>query len=1092
MAQKFQIRRSHKFIFGSILVLALVALSFQNFIEPAVPIRNIDTKTVQMDVKTNKYTPTTNFLPTTEYTQDGRLALAWRRGSKGPLLFLTRPETVKDHLFSKLNEIMGSGLVKTNSFDKELDVVAAHAGIKATAIGKNMKMGGRSLLCERTEQIRNPVVCESGFDCYQLVLIVSYYEDLENGNSRYKLVSTDVHVQVGKPKTAQAYLEKVTMLPGTVKIGPTFEYPILAEPTIAGDSRLLVTRLSSAEVTLSDLRTKKRQINLVYSVYSRGEEQCDVTKWKHFHPISHAHYDTKNQMKERYKFARFPIRDSLGNLVPNGEEFGGSYPWMDRHATNLFFTTFGYNSFYNFDKAIGSVVTPFPDKRGSTAVNAEYFNIDGARTYGEYAAVKNLIEASGPVGGFSVSGFWTHGKVVLLDGLINNADFLFRISDKMVNDQFDTKPQDGVVPYRIGVERQIQLYRGSSYEVVGSVRDKGDEIVDYARMLTPNSTFASSLENRLNYNKNVFPVTPRDIVWHFGTSRHAEELAFDDYNSMFMLINAEMTAALEAEVVTVAGRERSMRHLVGYHKGKESLQIDGFPRQIKTSFPALVQNSGTAPDSFMTLPYYGKIDMRYSRIEPIAKGGIFGKGLWLEGQGSLQFQIPKQNANPAFSIVRNKNWYAGVFLDGRADYALEDRVDLMTFGNTSIRLKKSRPGTHLFDRVLFVKNGKEIGRVVFPGGLVPWKAIWSHIGISFEANKSPEVFFNGLSIGQAQPLGTNAEADLFNLVSLAEGTNIYLGKNPTSSLPGIKGWFDEFKVVARIPTYEEACNYARGTLVALSLNAAQAPEVAQFAARYPSSTHGKIAQAIFEENSRRRFACHNRYFFSNRPNIVLYAEDHAHLKNLPEGSRSIREDILGTKNMLVYGRPRPNFSSNKFCLSCHISSHPFAEMNLAALQKFPKKNMEADARRQPMQPDRYMRGVIPAGYFGSGMPSQRILASKTDVDKFIHPAHQFIDVRWNQLGSKYRYSIDVRDASSGTERSVGACISTRILKNSNLYRMDGKCVSVNNFEFPLTHEVKVRICYTGTGKWTAGNVKCSRYIPLNLHNDGVLDIFLNK
>lgn len=1116
MAQKIQFRRSHKYAMASISALALVAFSFQNFIEPEAPIRNIDTRTVQKDNVTGKYTPTSNFIPTTEYTQDGRLALAWRRGS-GPLLVLTRPENIKDHLFSKLNDVLGAGFVNTAGYDHVLNVTQAHQA-KKNAIGANMKLGGRSLLCERTEKVQNPTVCAAGFDCYNFVLIVSYYEKIESGphkgKTRYKLVSSDVSVKVGQPKTPRAYLAEVKVNPSSTKIGPEHVYPILAEPTIPGDSRLLVTRLSSAQVALTDKDKngnpiKKDQINLVYSVYDQKYEQCDVTRWTDFHPISHAHYDKKNKMKARYKFARFPIRDSLGNIVPNGEEFGGTYPWMDRHAANIFFTTFGFNNFYNFvttnkNTKEGYVVTPFKDKGGRTSLGSPgYFNMDDIRNYEDYAAAKRLVETSGPVGGFSVTGFWTHGKIILLDGLINNADFMFRISDRLVNKNFETKPADGKTPYRVGVDREIKLYRDKGYEKVGAVREKGDEALmsEYARMLTPNSTFSSSIENRLNYNKNIFPVTPRDVVWHFGTSRHAEELAFDDYNSFFMLINAEMTAALAAEIYTVSGRERSMHHLAGHRKGVEEPQIEGFPRCLDgkanqlgycpggTIFPALIQNSGTAPDSFMTLPYYGKINMRYSRIEPIAKGGIFGKGLWMEDKGSLQFQIPKQTG-AKFSIAKNKNWYAGVFFDGRDDYKVTDRVDLMSFGNNVIRLKKSRPGVHLFDRVLFVKNGKEIGRVVFPGGLVPFKEVWSHIGVSFAANQTPEVFFNGFSIGHAHPVGGATAPELYNFIALNEGADVYLGDSPKSPLPGIKGWFDDFKVVARVPTLEEACNYARGTLVALS-SSDTTSALARVANRYPAASHETIAKAIYEDNPKQRYACHNRYFHSNKPETVMYAEDHAHLKNLPPGSRSIREDVLGTKNMLVYGRPRPDFSTNKFCLSCHTADHPFNEMDDTALIKGAANvPMQADPRRQPMQPDRYLRGIIPANYFGAGLPAGMISAAKTEVDKFIHPARSHVDIKWNQLGPKYLYSLDLRDSSSGKEVAIGACVSAGIIKNSTLYRLNSKCT--NGHKFPITHEVKVRICYTGNGVWKGSSVKCTRYTPLNMHNEGVLNLFLER
>ena len=103
----------------------------------------------------------------------------------------------------------------------------------------------------------------------------------------------------------------------------------------------------------------------------------------------------------------------------------------------------------------------------------------------------------------------------------------------------------------------------------------------------------------------------------------------------------------------------------------------------------------------------------------------------------------------------------------------------------------------------------------------------------------------------------------------------------------------------------------------------------------------------------------------------------AHLRNLPDGTRSLREAVNFPEGPLKSGVPRPDSSANPFCLSCH-SANGKGGLDLAALAYQPELLAEDDRRRQPHQPPRRVFGNIPAGWIpageGAGSPSEAIQA----------------------------------------------------------------------------------------------------------------------
>lgn len=1052
------------FIFTSTVLLLI---TFQNFTIPDFPSRNIDTVTVQkIDTK---YQPITSHLPMLDYTLDGRIAIL-RRG--GNALYALTPEKVINHLQDPRNPRMGGNLIRgTHDFKYNAD---AAFGTFKNNIGNQMQ-ASNTLICEKTNLVTNPMVCKDR-DCYNVTLVTFYKQNYDQERTLFRIASMDVEFSVINPKTASARIDPSSFIvnPRSFKVGPPILANLLAEPVIAGDGRLLITRFGFRPASiLNGPALTTGNINIVYSTYAENRSPCDPSQWTQFHPISHAHYDHANKMPARYKFARYPLRDSLGNIIPNGKELGASYPWMDKGAANLFFTSFGGDSFYNFKD--GQVITPFPEKNSS-----DYFTLLGMDQE-DFLFYKPALEGDlGPIVGFTFAGFWTHGKMVVLDGQINNADYGFRVSDR--------RASDGTI---INTRRELRLYKRTPasqiYEPAGAVRELGSNETsnslgtimssDYHHQLSKNTTFIGSLENRLNYNSNVFPVTPRDIVWHFGSTRHTEEVIFDDYNSPYFLINAEMTAPVTKQ----HGHGFRLHHYTGFKDGTpQSPVLSGFPRTL-TSFPPLIQNTATAPDDFMRVPYYGKI-LGTSRIEPLSKGGIHGKGLWLENKNAVAFNIPLQT-NTSFNLAQNEEWYAGVFIDPRGPVDMQKHYALFSLGKIQIALTKTQSGVHLYDQISFLEGASVIARKNIPPGLFLNNNRWRHISLVISKKTLPQLYLDGFSIGVLS-LEEVRRKNFLHKISIQPQQILFLGSHQTGQLLSVKGWYDEFKVRATIPTEEEICNYSRGTLVAVSPQRSQGPHLYDDSRRYPLASHKNIRSLIAEENTSKFYACATKYYGSTQPLQRMVSDNHMHLKQLPKGSTPLREKILGLKNMLVFDQPRPDFSSNKFCLSCHVSQNPHHELNITALRKFPT-SLQYDARRQPMQPPAKLQGHIPANYFGNGMPSHTVASNSPQyVDQYMHPARTSIDIKWNALAD-HVYSLAVMN--SATNAVLGACVNAGRIKNATEYRFDGVCISRSpTSTVPLTHETKVRICAAPKQQWGTENTKCSNYVPLNYHENGEL------
>ena len=297
---------------------------------------------------------------------------------------------------------------------------------------------GHHAICDPTEEFAvtgeqpNPSTCGPGGlnDCYDITIISSTSTGLS-----IQMWGTPATVEVSDPKTPQAALVSVVLgepVAG-IEISATAEW---TEPAVTTDGRLITGRLGRFPREWTNPETGEsfiRPYDLVYSVLPPEADPCDVTGWTDVHPMSHAPYDPA--MVGTYGLAAYPFRDTEGNLIEDGEDLGGTYPWVDREGANVFMT--GVH---------GRISEQSEERYPRRCV------VEGCEIYPENIDWDR---------GFLIAGLWTHGKFVHLDGMINNQDWAVGVTPEthwMVEMYQDA---DGApTEVRFGAGRFIEAFRG--------------------------------------------------------------------------------------------------------------------------------------------------------------------------------------------------------------------------------------------------------------------------------------------------------------------------------------------------------------------------------------------------------------------------------------------------------------------------------------------------------------------------------------------------------------------------------------------------------------------------------------------------------
>jgi len=732
-------------------------------------------------------------------------------------------------------------------------------------------------------------------DCYDLTVVAS--TRIDSILPMKRLWGVPITVRVSDPKTAGASIADVVV--GEPVEGAIVPGQFLLEVAVTNDGHLIVARIDTPEFVWrnpSGSDQRSHFVDIVYSFYPGGADPCDVAQWRQWYPISHAPYDLR--INNLYGFAVHPFRDAEGALIPDGADLKASYPWIDRRGANLFFTIVGETLVRDEDDEF----FPLLDPRAATYYPARCLT----------PGCPDVQETRQPTRGHSVMGLWTHGKMVQLDGILNNTDWSLMVAD------------DG--------HRMVELYEDGAPERrrvevrVGSGRDTGE--VGHPLASAHNLAIFDSLENLFHAHPPLFPATSRDVVWIASNGKASDEIAFDDFINPDSFVISEMVAATSFEHDDI---RRSL------------LRYGGRP----LTGPVRIQNAATAPADRWHVPAAG-VGFGAARVEPVALGGVRGRGLWVDGSSGVRYAIPPQPRD-----VAGTPWYVGVFLnvhiedDGveRILYGFPGGERVAIAGRSEIRFRDA--------------HGDEVHAVALPTRLE--RDAWSHLGVQFlPGDARVLVYHDGFLLEEwqwAEPLVPTASGEL------------YVGGHPDAPGDGVVGWIDEFKIVAQDVGAEVACNHARGTLTEVPL-AADDPRAASWkvlSERYPDDAHERIAEVAGVQSTGVYLCFHGDV-----------GGDRAAEGVVPASLRRVREALTFPEGPLLFGEPRPDSSANPFCLSCHTATG-WRGLSLGALSFRPDLPSQDDPRRQPSQPLRRVFGNIPAHWLGTGKPPSSVLAPPRGV-----------------------------------------------------------------------------------------------------------------
>lgn len=793
-------------------------------------------------------------IPALRTTSDGRVALQTRTRTKRATedvfkFFLFSPEKI------------------TRSFPASPKGTSILASTTPVALPRSRfvdtRDAGESIHSAICESAPLPSTCRtnSGSDCYNFYVVTPFHNSTKNQMEFWR---TPVEVEISEPKTANARIAAIrTEKPIMGAAWPNISS--MLETVVTADGRLLVGRVANNTVTWTDTNSGNRQSsqpNVVYGYIPKNSDACDVGKLRGPYPITHAHYHTA--IRNNYGFAAYPLRDGGGRLIPNGADFGGSYPWIDSKGNNLFFGTFQQSM----------LVNGLPD-----------FDV---RCVGGGTCNRPGEEMTKDTMGVSVAGLWTKGRTVLLDNALNNVDWNLKASP------------DGHV--------EAKLYQGETGWVhVGTGRDNAG---DTASHIPPggigNINFFDSIENKLNAFASMRPSLPRDVAWWVSNGKSTDIVAFDDWLNPYVLINSDMVQSIEGTRL-----EPDNRH---------------------------VQNA--ASSGLFNAPGYGEI-VGPGRIEPVALGGIRGKGFYRKSGAGIRYRLTQSGGQN----LQAQDWYLGVFVDPRFDDDSQMRRLIEFPDGSAIDVLGHR-------QVIYSAGASRQQAISLPQSLS--KNRYQHLGFRIKQDGDLELFVNGTLANRWKRPTTWA-----NTFLMKEG-DLWLGRG-SGQQAGFTGWLDEFKVIAQANRMspEAFCNHASGSIVGVTSQASST--LRSLAATVPAVGRELISQSLALRYQQSAYLCYT----ANRS-----ADGWVDLNSLPSGVVSLREPILFPEGPLVAGQPRPDSSKNQFCLSCHQgdgTSFLPASLTTLALTRG-SGNVETDARRQPSQPPRRMRGNIPAHLFGQENP----------------------------------------------------------------------------------------------------------------------------
>lgn len=766
-------------------------------------------------------------------------------------------------------------------------------------------------------------------------------------------------------------------LSGQKKVYPAG--PPFFEPSISGDGKLLIVNLGLGQ-------------GLHYSYNVEGN--CSATGWRDFYPISKMPFDPhvyenypigRAQRRTKYltpfikTIVSVPFKDGVGDDIPEGRQIEGAYMWVDRKVRNVFFN------------AINVVHDNYVGEKNSECVNLD----------------PDCILDRSPGKGLHVLGTWTKGRMIHIDSVANMFDFGLRPN---------LQPQDLKV-------FQMKLYK--------------DEITT----LRPSAmTVIGSPENHLNEYDALSPVAPFDVVWKFSSNNERTgELIFDDYLDQFLFFGTHFMQST-----------KQRKHGSGYvnlYKNGYVPQTENFSTEAGTKanfqlkeVPLLQNISG---NDKMVDGSYADLNFELlggARVEPLAMGGVIGKGVFLDGK----------NDSAALSVhtrISGSAWLLSLWLDPRT----LDQQERVVFGfpdytsiaitDTDLVAKSCNGSVCLTKKISHVGTGIEIGK-------------FFHLSVKVESLANPRTnpnynfftylrrltfYVNGTQlIEKKMYLGSTYKLKYldfgFNDYS-RQGFDLYNNKldgvfsvgrqNLLNAEKSFHGWIDELRVYKfggirndsypTVPQYfrEILCNNALGSMIEVLLTDRSNPQMQDsynVANAYghwsttaknslekppmfhPMNTNFVLEQKVYvtqvcEQLKLESYDSHSE-FADQRDGQDLICADKVHTNPHPQlGYRCLRKKLFDISNkQLKAGFPRPAFDTVPFCLSCHRGSSLFLP-ELSRIALIPLSiNREDDHRRQPLDVHKKLNGCVPTDpVFGTQMGNCNLDGLLMDFTFDFHP-----------------------------------------------------------------------------------------------------------
>jgi hypothetical protein len=598
-----------------------------------------------------------------------------------------------------------------------------------------------------TPDAAQPAPCDDDKDqdCYKLVVVV-------RDDPHQQLVSGDLMVRVSDPKQRSAHVAEAKITNVRTAAEP---FKSAGEMIPTADGHLVTMRIHDGgeagggeQMTykISGNRTVTQPISLVYAY---AKDPCRIDEWLEtdgktlaaIRPWPAAYKDDRLHDATGaplYGIAARQLRDAENHLLAEDQILPGSYPWIDREGNNLLFST----------------VDPQPVAKTKPAGQFARYPMEIENSGGDLEYVSTAPR------GFSMIGAWTQGKAVTLDDMLNVEDYGFDPSDTHRIVLYDAN----------GTPLAVRTNGGSN---------NGVNRLKLGPTANGNNDGIESLENTFAMHRAALAVTPRDVVWTVTRGLASAEVAFDDFANPNLVLLAPMTASWKAD-----------------DDARNGIQEDGFTPHDGSAFDyhsddVRLQNSATSP--LLQLADPGQL-VGEGRIEPVALGGVSGRGLWLGTDSRATFHFAGD------STEAGKGFYASVFVDARDPLAgISPVLQFTSSAGKTWSLSIDDGSAAVID------DGISKHSIDISCAAQSWMKQWHHLGILFEGAQAT-LYVDG------NPLAPIALSRSIDLV----GGDLTVG--------GVRGWYDEVRVeidgdgspLTTRPAPELLCNAAHGTMVSYS------------------------------------------------------------------------------------------------------------------------------------------------------------------------------------------------------------------------------------------------------------------------------------